>query len=120
MFCLMFVLFVFVCPILASVTHGLLGRIITNLIFFWPQMVLLPYGVMNNKIGPSESYGFGGQSFVIAIIFWVSMGLLFSWFTRHLNLRGKTSLVYPFIIAVTICVVFIMYCIGYSPYLDGP
>ena len=83
-------------------------------------MALLPSGIINNEIGSSESYGAEGQSTILAIIFWILAGVFFSWGARHLDARRKIILVYPYIVIVTIGIVFLMNLMGYSPYLEGP
>ena len=115
-----FILLFFLSPWLAFIGHAVLGRVISNFLFFWPQMALLPLGIMNNQVGASQSHLADGRSVALAIIFWVLAGIAYAWFVRRLRFRTQALLAFPVIVIVTILMNVTMSLAGYSPYLDGP
>lgn len=76
-----FVLSVFLFPFVALAAHDFLPRLLVNGLFFWPQLLLMPYGLR----GDGFYYGYGTLSF-IAATFWLLLGLAFGWLLRNLRL----------------------------------
>jgi len=109
-----------------ALVFRLLGGRVINFLFFWPQTALMPGGVgrywkdSTGLVRSMDPFLTRSTSFTAAICFWVVVGLLFAWFTRRLKLPIKIVLVYPVIFLIGIGVTYMMYLIGYGPYLEGP
>jgi hypothetical protein len=109
-----FVLSVFLFPIVALAAHDYLPRLLVNGLFFWPQLLLMPYGLR----GEGFYYGYGTLGF-IAATFWLLLGLAFGWLLRNLRLPLKAFAVFPFILFITVSVYFLLGFFGLGPNLEG-
>jgi hypothetical protein len=113
-FVIFFVLSVFLFPFVALVAHNFLPRMLVNYLFFWPQVLLLPYGLR----GTDFYYGYGTLGFV-ATTFWLLFALAFGWLSRNFGIRLKAFAVFPFVILITVSIYFIFGVFGLAPNLEG-
>lgn len=121
-FCIFSVAFIISLPasiLIALRWHSILG-FLGSFLFFWPQLVILPFGIYNTEIGDSITYLNHGQSVVLASIFWILVGLVYAWLTRRLRLRYQIFIIYPVIVLIAVIASLLLELVGYSAYIDGP
>ena len=119
---LLFSPWIFLTPWSGRAAYLCLGRTIAYILFFWPQLTLLPNGIQAiQEKHPHSRYHFThGKLVPFAILFWVIIGIVFSWFLRDKKFRIKLTLVIPLIAVAMFVAHYIMYWAGYTPYLEGP
>lgn len=113
-FVVSFVLSVFLFPLMALAAHDFLPRQLVNGLFFWPQLLLIPYGLR----GEDYYYGYGTLG-LIAAAFWLVLAIAFGWLLRNWGAPLKAFAVFPFILLVTVSVYFLLGFFGLGPNLEG-
>src|SRR6267142_472791 len=68
---------------------------LSNLLFFWPQLLLLPNGVYKG-----QSYIAHGTLGYVAAAFWFVVAILFAWLTNRLRWRTRIALVFPVVVVI--------------------
>jgi hypothetical protein len=118
-FVLMLTLSVFLFPALAFALAYVGVHFIVNLLFFWPQFMLLPNGFVNNDIGPSQAY-FMDTAIFGAVIFWLIFSAACGYVLRTVKIRYVVLASYPVALVTMIAFQSVLGFFGYSTYLDGP
>ena len=106
-------------PLAAFALGPVLHRVIRNLMFFWPQLVLFPNGFMNIEIGGSRAF-FMNSAIYGAIIVWLLIAVLFGKVFEKTAKKKVAWLVIPVTLGVAVAFQALLYAFGYTVYLDGP
>jgi len=107
-------------PLLALATHRCLPRTAANLLFFWSQLLLAPYGFTLRHTDGTATY-WGSQVFpALALLFWLLVASAFSFALRYRRLRVTLLLTYPFVFVVAAVVAAVLWQFGVTVYLEGP
>jgi hypothetical protein len=109
-------------PLAVSLTYEVMPTFLetvplqlSNLLFFWPQLLLLPNGVHKG-----QSYIAHGTLGYVAAAFWFVVAILFAWLTHRLRWRTRIALVFPVVIVVGFAVHASLALFGMSAALEGP
>ena len=90
-----------------------------GIFFFWPQLVLVPYGFVGREIGHSQ-YMVMDSAIYGAIAFWFICAVIYGYFLRKLKMRYVVLATYPVAFIVIILFNWALDQFGYSVYLEGP
>ena len=106
-------------PVLAWNLHEFLPRVLSNLFFFWPQIVMFPYGLTPYG-DPTRLVLDRTAAVTAAIVWWLLVGGAFAWLTHYRSTRFALMAVVPFIVCAAILCQLLLALLGCSPYVEGP
>jgi hypothetical protein len=94
-----------------------LPRILSNVLFFWPQYLLLPNGVV--AAGTDSSHLASLARYPCAA-FWLGAVAAYVWITRRARARWVLLGLLPAVAAVAQLLLLALRALGFAPVLDGP
>ncbi len=93
-----------------------LPRMLSNALFFWPQYLLLPYGVVDRAT--EISYWVTTARYPSAV-FWLAATAAYIWLTRGARLKWVVAGLFPAIAVLVQLVLWVLGAFGYVAFLDG-
>jgi hypothetical protein len=111
---------IFVFPLLAVYFYSLLGRVVGNFLFFYPQVVMLSGGLTSSVEGASKLILSETTSRIIAGVLWVGISFVFGYLFHRVKFRYKILLVLPIAVIIVLTYSYLLYFLGISIYLEGP
>jgi hypothetical protein len=113
---------VFVAGLFASplVSYGFLPRILSNWLFFWPQVALVYYGFTVPAEDMTRTFLKGGPNFVIAAVFWAGVGFALSRLFRRRSVLLTLVASLPISFVVGWLALLALNLMNVGVYLEGP
>ena len=106
-------------PRLALVDPGVLPNWLSNYLFFWPQLVLAPYGFICGAPGSPVTY-WGSQFFPLAAyVFWSVVACAYAVAIRRRPLYFTFLLTYPIVFTVAELIGLLLRLFDIFVYLEG-
>jgi hypothetical protein len=120
-FALIFVGSLFVFPLLVIVGHEIAPSFyeaipyqISNLLFLWPQLLLIPGGVQKG-----QTYIGHGTLGYFAAAFWLIAAVVYAALTSRLRWLARVALIFPYIIVIGLIAHVSLSAAGFRVMLDG-
>lgn len=90
----------------------------SDFLFFWPQLVLVPFGLVGNGYDHSSPLGYESAMY-FALGFWVLIAFVQGIAWRNRSLRLNAIIAVPVAIVMVLVAHQLVQAVGFGPYLDG-
>lgn len=107
----------FVFPLLALGMSFALPRVLSNALFFWPQYLLLPSGVVDTATG--YSHLMASARYPCAAL-WLGAVAGYVWLTRRVRVAWVFAGLLPAIAVLVQLLLLALRALGFRVVLDGP
>lgn len=119
-FCAVFAVGLFACPLLAFAIHPIIPRLVSNFLFFWPQLALVPFGFTHPASDMTRTWLAGGWSYVITGPLWLLVGIVLSWLLRGKAVHATAIAALPVSFAIAVVAFALLGHFDIGVYFEGP